>query len=79
MASVATWLITPQAMTDLVDISGYQQLPGSPISRQFDAYAVTDTDGVDAGDMAIDWMRQMCDYALHLDDYDVSLAELATN
>jgi hypothetical protein len=79
VASVATWLITPQAMTDLVDVSGYQQLPGSPVSRQFDAYAVTDPNGVDAGDMAIDWMRQMCDYSLHLDDYDVSLTELATN
>jgi len=30
------------------------------------------------GDMAIDWMRQMCDYTLHLDDYDMSLTELAT-
>jgi hypothetical protein len=73
VASVAVWLITPQAMTDLVGISGYHQLPGSPVSPQFDAYAVIHPDGMDASDMAIDWMRQMCDYSLHLDGYDSSL------
>jgi hypothetical protein len=77
IASVGVSLNTPHAMTDLVNISGYQQLPGSPVSSQFDAYAVTHDQGLEAADMAIDWMRQMCDDVLHLDEYDSSLAILA--
>jgi hypothetical protein len=73
IASVAIWLNTPKAMTDLVDISGYRQLPGSPTSSQFDAYAVTHPEGIAAHDMAIDWMSQIGDYTLHLDDYETAV------
>jgi len=79
VASVGMWLTAPQAMTDLVDTSGYQHLPGSPASPQFAAFAITYSEGSEAADMAIDWMRQMCDYTLHLDDYDSSLSALGTN
>jgi hypothetical protein len=73
VASVAVWLTTPNALTELVGISGFQQLPGSPASAQFDAYAVIDPNGMDGSNTAIDWMRQMCDYSLHLDGYDAKL------
>lgn len=75
-ASICVWLSTPQALTELVDIKGFQRLPGSPISPHFTALAVTDAKGAEAGGMAVDWMRQMSDDALHLDDYDSSLSGL---
>jgi hypothetical protein len=79
VASVAVWLTAPQAMTDLVDTIGYQHLPGSPASAQFAAFAITNSEGSETAEMAIDWMRQMCDYTLHLDDYDSSLSGLGTS
>jgi hypothetical protein len=73
----AVWLTTPQAITDLVDITGYHQLPGSPASPQFEGYAIIHAEGSDTTEMAIEMMRQMCDYALHLDDSDSALSALA--
>jgi hypothetical protein len=77
MASVSVSLVTPHAMTDLVDIDGYQQLPGAPVSAQFVGYAVTHSEGSSPAAMAVDWMRQMCDNVLHLDDYDAAFSGLA--
>jgi hypothetical protein len=79
IGTVGIWLNAPQAMTDLVDISGFKQLPGSSASAQFGVYAVTRPGGADAAGMAIDWMRQMSDYTLHLDDYDSSLSALGND
>lgn len=76
VASIVMWLDTPQAMTDLVDIKGFQQLPGSPVSSQFAAYAVAHASGEVAADMAIEWMQQISDYTLHLDGHDSALLGL---
>jgi hypothetical protein len=76
VASAAIWLTTPREITDLVDISAYHQLPGSAASPQFDGYAVGFAEGSNASEMAIEWIRQMCDYVLHLDDSDSALSSL---
>lgn len=77
VASVSVSLVTPRAMTDLVDIGGYQRLPGEPVSGQFVGYAVTHPGGSGPAAMAVDWMRRMCDDVLHLDDYDAAFSGLA--
>ena len=41
-----------------------------------EAYAVAHAEGAQAPYIAIDWMRQMSDNALHLDDYDSALLDL---
>jgi len=76
IASVGMWLVAPQVMTDLIDISGFQQLPGSPMSPRFDAYAVADTRGSQPANMAVDWMQQMSDFVLHFDGHDSALLAL---
>jgi hypothetical protein len=76
IASMAMWLVGSQALTDLVDITGYQQLPGSPVSSQFDAYAASHPSGALAADMAVGWMQGMSDNALHVDGQDSALQGL---
>ena len=63
-------------MTELVAVPDMYQLPGSPPSNIFTGYAIADSDGETPATVAVEWLRQMCDYTLHLDQYEPLLAPL---
>lgn len=75
-AVVAAWLFTTDDLTQLVDLAGCTRLPGTRISSTFDAYTVADPDGQQPNAVATEWIRQMCDDALHLDGYEPTLLTL---
>jgi hypothetical protein len=75
-ASVMVWIDTPDALSNFVDIGNCQPLPGSPSSPRFESYAVLDAKGLPVADMAIEWIRQMCDNTLHVDNYESLLSAL---
>jgi hypothetical protein len=76
LTSAAVWMDTPDALSNYVHIGNCQQLPGSPSSPRFEGYAVLDRMGETVTDMAIEWIRQMCDNTLHLDNYETLLSAL---
>lgn len=70
-ATAAVWLTAPHDLTELVDINGLQRLTGSHLSSWFHGYAVADESGGQRQSVAAtDWIRRMCDDALHLDGYE---------
>jgi hypothetical protein len=58
------------SLLDVVDVGHLRQLPGTSISRQFLGHVIADPNGTSSGEAARDLLRGMCDYALHLDDFD---------
>ena len=74
---LGVWLKTPRAMTELIDIGGLTPIPGSPASNWFVGYAIADPSGHGAKAVAVELLRQMCDYTLHLDGYESALESLA--
>jgi hypothetical protein len=78
-ARVVAWLVAPNDLSDLVDISGYRQLRGyrPPWFKDyaFMTSALSDIHGSDAVETAIEWTRQMCD-TLGLDGYESTFETL---
>jgi len=74
--SAAVWMDSPDALCNYVSIGECQPLPGSPSFPRFESYAVLDHMGVTVSEMAIEWIRQMCDDALHFDNYEPLLSAL---
>jgi hypothetical protein len=75
-AEVAVWLKAPQALTELVEVDGFESVPGSTPSSWFMGFAVASPDGQPLAGVAQAWLRQICDAALHLDGYESALASL---
>ncbi len=73
----AVYLDTPRSMTELVDITGLKQLPGSPASSWFMGWAISSSDGEPPSVLAREWLVQMCDSTLHVDGYEPELEALA--
>ena len=69
----AVWLNAGPDLTALVDTTDVRRLPGSTTSNYFGGYAVADPTGLTAPRFATDWIRHLCDDALHLDDYEALL------
>jgi hypothetical protein len=78
LAEAGVWLRAPQALTELVDIDGFESVPGSPHTNGFMGFAMADPDGQPVADMAGAWLQQMCDSSLHLDDREAVLPNLRT-
>ena len=74
-AQLGVWLESYQPLTVMVDIDGLQMLPGSSPSNQFIGWTFADSDGKPAAETARDLIVQLCEYALHLDDFEAALAE----
>jgi hypothetical protein len=72
----AVYLDAPRSMTELVDITGLKQLPGSPASSWFMGWAVSSADGEPPSALAREWLVQMCDSTLHVDGYEPELEAL---
>ncbi|GAB3435063.1 hypothetical protein [Flindersiella endophytica] len=73
---VAVWFTTRDDLTHLVDVKDSERLAGTRVLPWFHAYAVADSKGQPPSALAIDWLRQMCDDALHLDGYEPILLTL---
>jgi hypothetical protein len=65
-----------KSLTDLVDRGDLRQLSGSPLSRQFLGYAIAEPTGKPPAEAARDLISHLCDYGLHLEDFDSALAAL---
>ncbi|MGD0043541.1 MAG: hypothetical protein ABSE84_24565, partial [Isosphaeraceae bacterium] len=74
-AQLGVWLQSYQPLTVMVDIDGLQMLPGSSPSNQFIGWTFADPDGKPAAGAARDLIVQLCEYTLHLDDFERVLAE----
>ena len=78
VAEMGIWLNAPRALTELVEIDGFESVPGSLRSNGFAGFAVADPDGQPVSGMAEAWLRQMCDSSLRLDDREAVLSNLGT-
>jgi hypothetical protein len=78
-AETGVWLEAPRGLTQLVEVNGFESVPGSAQSLWFMGFAEADAAGQQPHRMAVAWLRQMCDSALHLDDYESALDSLATD
>jgi hypothetical protein len=76
-AQLGIWLQSYQPLTVMVDIDGLRMLPGSSPSNQFMGWTFADPDGKSAAGVARDLMIQLCEYTLHLDDFERLLGEEA--
>ncbi|SRR6266542_1977763 len=76
-SQAGVWLKTPRSMTEVVDTEGFKSLPGSPASNWFAGWAIADPGGQPAELAAVEMLRQMCDYTLHLDGYEPVLDSLS--
>lgn len=74
-AQLGVWLESYQPLTVMVDIDGLQMLPGSSPSNQFIGWAFADPDGKPAAGVARDLIVQLCEYTLHLDDFERVLVQ----
>jgi hypothetical protein len=72
-SQVGLWLQTPRAMAEIVDSEDLKPLPGSPQSNSFTGWALADPAGEPAPVVAVELLRQMCDYTLNLDGYEPAL------
>lgn len=77
-AQLGVWMRARASMTELVDTGPLSPIPGTFTSNAFTGYVVATTDGVDPDQAAAELLTQMCDYTLHLDEYEEILASLST-
>jgi hypothetical protein len=75
-ARVGVLLQAASSMGELVDTGSLRLLPGAIPSQQFLGYAIADRTGKPARDIARTTLAQLCEYTLHLDDFEPTLAAL---
>ncbi len=75
-AQLGIALKTPHNMGDFVDFKGLHALEGSQPTPWYMAWAVADRKGQPPAEVAINLLRTMCDYTLHVDGYEAVLAGL---
>jgi len=73
-AQLGVWLQSYQPLTVMVDIGGLHMLQGSSPSNQFIGWAFATADGKSPAGAARDLIVQLCEYTLHLDDFERALA-----
>jgi hypothetical protein len=74
-AQLGVWLQSYQPLTVMVNIDGLRMLPGSSPSNQFIGWTFADPDGKPAADASRDLIVQLCEYTLHLDDFESALTK----
>jgi hypothetical protein len=72
-AQFGIWLESHQPLTVMIDTDGLQTLPGRSFSSQFIGWAFADPGGKSAAGVTRDLMVQLCEFTLHLDDFEQSL------
>lgn len=75
-AQLGIWLeSSPQPLTVMVDTRRLLTLPGSWPSSQYMGWAYATPDGDLAAETARGLLIQLCEYTLHLDDFEDAIAE----
>jgi hypothetical protein len=74
-AQLGIWLQAYQSLTEMVDTDGLQMLPGSSPSNQFIGWTFADPDGKAPAGAARELLVQLCEYTLHLNDFEQALAD----
>jgi hypothetical protein len=74
-AQLGVWLQSHQPLTVMVNIDGLEMLPGSSPPNQFIGWTFADPDGKSAAGVARDLIVQLCEYTLHLDDFEGALVD----
>ena len=77
-AQLGVWLQSYHPLTTMVDVQGLKMLPGSSSSNQFIGWAFAAPDGSPEKRTARDLLSQLCEYSLHLDDFEQRLEEIST-
>jgi len=72
-AQLGLWLQSREPLTVMVDINGLRMLPGSSPSNQFIGWTFADDSGKSGTGVARDLIVQLCEYSLHLDDFEKAL------
>lgn len=75
-AQAGVWLNAPRAITELVDTGPLRAIKGSAVSNQFIGWALADPIGNGPADTSLDWLTQMCDFTLRLNDYEPTLSDI---
>lgn len=74
-AQLGVWLKASE-MRELIDLEQLTPVPGTYPVPWFMGWSVADDSGSPAGEAAVELLRQMCDYTLHLDNYEQVLGSL---
>jgi TIR domain len=69
-------MLNTAPITRLIDTGPLRPLPGAIPSHQFLGYAIADGAGQPARNIARTMLAQLCEYTLHLDDFEPALAGL---
>lgn len=75
LAQFGVWLGSQQPLTVMVDTQGMRTLPGRSPSNQFMGWTYADLTGKPGVGVARDLMVHLCEYTLHLDDFESALPE----
>ena len=73
-AQFGVWLQSLQPLTVMVDAQGLRILPGSTPSNQFIGWAFAAEDGKPISDTARDLLTELCEYTMHFDAFEQTLA-----
>jgi hypothetical protein len=73
-AQLGVFLNAHRSIAELVDPGGLRSLPGSAQSNQFIGFAIADPDGKPFEAAADDLVGQLCDFTLHLENWETVLA-----
>lgn len=74
-AQLGVWLRSYQPLTAMIDVAGLRTLPGVSPSNHFIGWTVADPGGRPVAGAARGLIVQMCEYTLHLDDFESALAQ----
>jgi hypothetical protein len=77
-AQLGVQLKTPHSMAELVSLEGLKILEGAQQTPWYVGWTIADPAGRRPENAAIELLRNMCDYTLHVDEYEAVLTSLAT-
>ncbi len=77
-AQLGIWLQSYGPLTTMVDTQGMRTLPGASPSNWFAGWAFATPDGKLGRAMARDLLNELCEYTLHLDDFEQQLDKIST-
>ena len=72
------WLQSYGPLTIMLDTQGMRTLPGASPSNWFAGWAFAAPDGKPGKAVARDLLSELCEYTLHLDDFEHELDEIST-
>ena len=77
-AQLGIWLQSYGPLTTMVDTQGMRTLPGASPSNWFAGWGFATPDGKPGRAVARDLLNELCEYTLHLDDFEQKLDKIST-